>query len=118
MITNITLDNFKCFRKLELSPRLVTVLIGPNGTGKSSVLQAMALLKQSAGNPRAVLSGGMLNLQSYNQLEPTWADGGSPQGVGFGGTHSIPAGLSSFTGPIVEYFYKVNCPGFDGDSSH
>ena len=47
MITNISLKNFKCFRHLDLDPKLVTVLIGPNGTGKSGVLQALLLLKQS-----------------------------------------------------------------------
>ena len=46
MITNITFRNFKCFREASVLPKLVTVLIGPNGTGKSSVLQAFLLLKQ------------------------------------------------------------------------
>ena len=46
MIANITLRNFKCFREVSVLPKLVTVLIGPNGTGKSSVLQALLLLKQ------------------------------------------------------------------------
>lgn len=46
MITNITLKNFKGFRHLGIFPKLVTVLIGPNGTGKSSVLQSLVLLKQ------------------------------------------------------------------------
>ena len=46
MITDVALQNFKCFRKVTISPKLVTVLIGPNGTGKSSVLQALCLLKQ------------------------------------------------------------------------
>lgn len=47
VITDITLENFKCFRHLDIEPKLVTVLIGPNGTGKSGVLQALLLLKQS-----------------------------------------------------------------------
>jgi ABC-type cobalamin/Fe3+-siderophores transport system ATPase subunit len=47
MITNITLENFKCFRQVSINPKRLTVLIGPNGTGKSSVLQALLLLKQS-----------------------------------------------------------------------
>ena len=46
MITNITLENFKCFRQVSINPKLLTVLIGPNGTGKSSILQALLLLKQ------------------------------------------------------------------------
>ena len=47
MITNITLENFKCFRHISVDPKLVTVFIGPNGTGKSGVLQALLLMKQS-----------------------------------------------------------------------
>ena len=47
MITNIALHNFKCFRRISVDPKLITVFIGPNGTGKSGVLQALLLLKQS-----------------------------------------------------------------------
>ena len=54
MITNITLENFKCFHKVEINPKLVTLFIGPNGTGKSGVLQALLLLKQSR-DPKARL---------------------------------------------------------------
>ena len=50
MITNITLENFKCFRRVSIDPKLITVFIGPNGTGKSGVLQALLLLKQSRDN--------------------------------------------------------------------
>ena len=54
MITNITLGNFKCFRHVGIDPKLVTVLIGPNGTGKSGVLQALMLLKQSRDDIRSL----------------------------------------------------------------
>ena len=54
MITNITLGNFKCFRHVSINPKLVTVLIGPNGTGKSGVLQALMLLKQSRDDLRSL----------------------------------------------------------------
>ena len=30
MITNIALDNFKCFPSVNIDPKLITVLIGPN----------------------------------------------------------------------------------------
>ena len=47
MITGITLENFKGFRHLEIQPKRITAFVGPNGTGKSTVLQAFGLLKQT-----------------------------------------------------------------------
>ena len=64
MITNIALENFKCFRHIDLNPKLITVLIGPNGTGKSGVLQALMLLKQSKdNNDPLVLDGGLVRIE-------------------------------------------------------
>lgn len=83
MITNIVLDNFKCFRKLEVNPRLITVFIGPNGTGKSSVLQALALLKQSVGQDRLVLQGRLVNLGDMSQILPFFAPETGPIRLGF-----------------------------------
>ena len=48
MLTNIKLENFKCFRELDLKCAPLTLLTGVNGTGKSSVFQALLLLRQSA----------------------------------------------------------------------
>ena len=65
MITNITLENFKCFRKVEINPKLVTLFIGPNGTGKSGVFQALLLLKQSEdAGERLDLNGPLVNVSS------------------------------------------------------
>ena len=60
MITNIALENFKCFRHLSIDPKLITVFIGPNGTGKSGVLQALLLLKQSRDNVDPLILDGEL----------------------------------------------------------
>ena len=49
MITGITLENFKGFRQVEILPNQITAFVGPNGTGKSSTLQAFGLLKQTVG---------------------------------------------------------------------
>jgi predicted ATPase len=47
MITSLSLQNFKCFEKQTLSFKPLTLLSGLNGTGKSSVIQALLLLRQS-----------------------------------------------------------------------
>ena len=48
MITNLTLENFKCFDKedfFDLSK--VNLFVGYNGRGKSTVVQSLLLLCQS-----------------------------------------------------------------------
>lgn len=47
MITKIKLRNFKCFDGLELPCSGLTLLCGLNGMGKSSVIQALLVLRQS-----------------------------------------------------------------------
>ena len=54
MITHLVLENFKCFRRVEIHPKRVTCFVGANGTGKSSVLQAFGLLKQTVERSSAV----------------------------------------------------------------
>jgi len=87
MITNIILENFKCFRQLEINPKLLTVLIGPNGTGKSSVLQALLLLKQSRADDRSWIryQGELINLNGRSDIFPNFLDGYSPIVIAFSG---------------------------------
>ncbi|MDE0144482.1 MAG: DUF3696 domain-containing protein [Nitrospira sp.] len=64
MITQIRMRNFKCFKESELPLGGLTVLAGLNGTGKSSVIQALLLLRQSGldekGFPRVLRWQGKL----------------------------------------------------------
>ena len=89
MITGITLENFKCFRKVEIHPKRITCFVGPNGTGKSSVLQAFGLLKQTVEGSSAVptpnivavmaeeldIQGPLLNLPGVEALSPNHTKG-------------------------------------------
>ena len=47
MLTQIDLKHFKCFRTLKLPLGSLTLLSGANATGKSSVMQALALMHQT-----------------------------------------------------------------------
>ena len=75
MITNIVLENFKGFERVSIQPKRITAFVGPNGTGKSSVLQAFGLLKQtlegsSRVNPLGlVLQGPLVNLPGLEALK-------------------------------------------------
>ena len=76
MITNITLENFKCFRQVSINPKRLTVLIGPNGTGKSSILQALLLHKQTVGMGmnRPIYQGEFVDLRGPNEVAPNFIE--------------------------------------------
>ena len=65
-LTAVELKNFKCFRDQRIELGMLTVLSGLNGVGKSSVVQALLLLHQSASSNRARrrlrLSGDLVDL--------------------------------------------------------
>ena len=109
MITNITLENFKCFRQVSINPKLLTVLIGPNGTGKSSILQALLLLKQSVTSGRINYRGEFFNLKNPTDLDAKFAPD-SPVRLRIEGKRDGRQVL--FSGPL----HPNPIPGFTGDS--
>ena len=68
MIKNISLKNFKCFEKLNVGCRELNLFTGVNGMGKSTLIQALLLLRQtyekynSSDWHRLVLNGHYTNL--------------------------------------------------------
>ncbi len=108
MITQIYLEDFKCFRTVNIRPKQITAFVGANGTGKSSVLQAFGLLKQTfcryqdSRDRQAMASGCDLNTQGplVNISDPralSWHfDHNSPE-IYFAGTPGIARGRHSFT---------------------
>ena len=61
MLKELILRNFKCFEFLELHLSPLTLLCGLNGLGKSSVIQALLVLRQSVASGE--LYGGRLDLR-------------------------------------------------------
>ena len=111
MITNIVLENFKCFRKVEVNPRLITVFVGPNGTGKSSVVQALALLKQSLGTNGLTLKGRLLNLERSRDLAHGLQETPTTMDIGFAGFETFrDSGDLGFDGN-VDFDYRGRFSG-------
>ena len=108
MITNITLENFKCFRQLSISPKQMTLFIGPNGTGKSGVMQALLLLKQSADVGEWLeIDGTLVRLSPSDfvnhTVSPTFAD----VGLSISGNWAVAMGrASSLVEFRIEFRYR------------
>lgn len=67
MINQIMLEHFKCFNNLVLELSDLTLLCGLNGMGKSSIIQALLLVRQSIASGELdrgyfVLNGNLVNL--------------------------------------------------------
>jgi AAA15 family ATPase/GTPase len=45
MLKRIYIDNFRCFVNFEYKPEQMQLLLGANGSGKSSLLDAIRLVK-------------------------------------------------------------------------
>ena len=50
MLSEVTLENFKCFRQHVIPLRPVTVIVGRNNAGKSTIVEALRLLSLVANN--------------------------------------------------------------------
>ena len=73
MLTRIKLENFKCFKELDLKCAPLTLLTGINGTGKSSVFQALMLLHQTVlerdfGDGLLYIKGSQIDLGSTAEI--------------------------------------------------
>lgn len=53
MLTRLHVENFKCLRDVDIALGPFTVLIGPNDSGKSSILDALRLLGRTMREPLA-----------------------------------------------------------------
>jgi len=70
MISQIRIRNFKAFRDQTMSLAPLTLLTGLNGSGKSSLLQSLLLLRQShvsgaLARKSVILNGSYVNLGTY-----------------------------------------------------
>ena len=74
MFTEIGIENFKAFGKMQRIPlKPITLLYGPNSSGKSSIMQALLLLKQTkeeSGDDKIVLlpRGNLVDLGGYQEF--------------------------------------------------
>lgn len=68
MLQQLRLENFKGLKKAKIDFGRVTVLIGPNGTGKSSISQALLLLRQSLTKNELTVDGPIINLGSFDYI--------------------------------------------------
>jgi AAA15 family ATPase/GTPase len=72
MFTYLGLKNFRAFESLDLELAPITILVGPNNSGKSSIISAMRILTQTVRNEDyripLVLNGPLGQFGTYKDL--------------------------------------------------
>ena len=82
MITGLRFKNFKALKRAELKLGPFNLIVGSNGSGKTSVLQAFEVLAKPDhfGNRQFITLGSDADEFS---VEALWNPGGSPEWGGF-----------------------------------
>jgi len=73
MIKSVIIKNFKCIKDLELQLAPLTIFVGPNGSGKTGILEAIALMSQAIrgiGNGHLIdaREGDLVRIEDINAL--------------------------------------------------
>lgn len=68
MLNSMKVSNFKGFKDVDLKLHPLTLFVGENGTGKSTVAQVMAILSRSAGGPQLFTDLNFINLGPMQNL--------------------------------------------------
>lgn len=63
-LERVTIKNFRSISKLELPLRQINVLVGRNNTGKTTIIEALAILLSSFNNYQDFIGNNILNLVS------------------------------------------------------
>lgn len=70
MLGKVSIRNFKCLRDVPIDLERFTVFVGPNASGKSSILQAMDLLCRSFQGQEGSVEGELLQAVSRGTNDP------------------------------------------------
>jgi len=85
MISKLRIERFKCFNDQEIAFKKLTLLAGANATGKSTVIQALLLLRQAY--VREKLAKGELPLNgafvAIGTAKDAWYSGASEESIVF-----------------------------------
>lgn len=115
MIEKICLSHFKCFELLNLPLAQLTLLSGTNASGKSTILQALALLHQTMReqewSSQLMLNGNTLKLGTVQDVVDQVYGRNSFNMTLYAGGHKLEwsfSGERSFMSMAIDYIYLDN----------
>lgn len=68
MLDKIKLKNFKCYQEIDLELKGLNIFCGANSSGKSAIIQAIAMFLQSDNESKLTFDGKLVNLGNYKDV--------------------------------------------------
>lgn len=68
MLDKIKLKNFKCYQNIDLELKSLNIFCGANSSGKSAIIQAIAMFLQSDNENKLTFDGKLVNLGNYKDV--------------------------------------------------
>ncbi|HKI32785.1 MAG TPA: AAA family ATPase [Gemmataceae bacterium] len=110
MLQRVSMENFRCFRSLHAPLRPLTVLVGPNDTGKSAFLAAIQyLLSRREFRPTDYLRG--------ERNLPITISGETSSGTGYLFSARGPEGFEAFVDTLPVGFFHLTSRGVPMESA-
>ncbi|GEM_PF-4055731 len=109
MITKLSVNNFRNLKNITIQPKLITLLIGSNGSGKSGIFHSLLVVKQTldSASPRELIfSGKIVNLGSRKETVFQHEEN-HPIEIEFKSTFAAPKLNNTSETTIGEMSYKV-----------
>jgi predicted ATPase len=106
LLTNIKIKNFKSLKDIHIVLGQITILIGLNGSGKSSLLQALSVMKQSLKQSQPMVDGDLLNLGYFNDVV---SEGETKISFFIGGQKEVIFTPFVKRRRLAEYGYEIVC---------
>ncbi|WP_440944821.1 AAA family ATPase [Methanosarcina sp. T3] len=114
MLKKIILKNFKAFRNAEIELKPITILVGPNSGGKTSILNSIRLMKQTfgCGTSDVLNFKGTLDFGSFDSIvNQNFENGEVGFNIEFGDNTYFDVRIAKcpFSGKIyIKYFSSSN----------
>ncbi|MCX8640198.1 DUF3696 domain-containing protein [Gilliamella sp. B3172] len=84
MLSSIKLKNFKCYQNIDLELKNLNIFCGINSSGKSAIIQSIAMFLQSDEVHKLSFDGALVNLGSYNDVFNRFIDEDESLEIGIG----------------------------------
>jgi hypothetical protein len=118
MISKLSIRNFKCLREVQTDLERFTVFVGPNASGKSSILQGMDLLCRSFRDQEGGVNAKLLQEVSKGSKDSMKSPSKPGDKVANGPSPLVPPDVVELAAKCGGKAYRYRTPSISASAPH